>query len=191
MLLSLLDYAHPDVLLMPRGISQLDLAVLAPSFAATGMPSPLRSSSQFESSFFASGRFRLDLPVLLLDAAHLGTTLLLRSLTCLGLAVLVSDLSSADLSLSLRSFCKLELVLVALDLGHSGSSSFPHSHAHSGPFVFVSGLGRPGSVSMLLVIEGSRPGFLLFLRSFAKPGSAASVLDFGQPDIFMLTQSHA
>ena len=176
---------------MLRGASRLDLAVSVPTFAAAGMPSPLRTSSQFESSFLASGRFRLDLPALLLDAAHLGTTLLLRSLTRLGLAVLVSDLSNVGLSLSLRSFSKLGLVLVALDFGHSGSSSFPHSHTRSGSLAFVSGLGRPGSVSILLVIEGSRPGSLPFLRSFSRPGAAASILDSGQADPFLLTQSHA
>ena len=138
--LSPLDFALMDFFVLPRCGARLDFFVSVIWFAHCGSLMPPQSPARMSSSSFVLGMSCMSLPLLLLDAATIASTMLLHSPAQLG------------------------SVLFASSFAQSGSSSFLQNSAQVALTPLVCGCNRFDS--LVLALDFLHLGFSTFLRSF-------------------------
>ena len=101
----------------------------------------------------------------------------------------MADVSKLDFSLLLRSRSHLGSALLASGLSHAEALLPLRSSAHVGAPAATSGFGRVGSAFSLLVLDLLRLGSPLLSRSHAWLDVPSPMFDFLQPGSTLLLQS--
>jgi len=178
---SVLDFFRPGLPLFVRQHACVDSVVLALGLACAESVSSLSVFAETHlDSFLLPRSFAcLDSVLLVCDASHMASPLLLRSpgqpdpaplilgIARLGLLSLTFEHATMDFLTFPRSFACLGSLPLASDCSHVDFSTFPHSFSKLGLLLFALGLVRAAFVFFLSVSDVSTLGSLMFLHGYA------------------------
>eukprot|EP00439_Symbiodinium_sp_Y106_P086953 s397_g37.t1 len=168
--LSVLDFLHPELFLLPRSLACTGFAPPATSLAQAGALLPLQRRSQADAPLVLCGLLRLDQSLAALSFGSSESSLSLKSLVWFNLPA------------SILGGIRLGAPLLTCDSWATGPSLPVRSLLHSGQFLELEKLKRWSIISLELsdFYRGDAP---LPLRNLARAGAILPSSGSGRPDL--------